>query len=165
MHQHYAHSVWVKAGVPSGMNVAAEQLLISSLFAAFYLFQYGHGWFDQVGNYTKWFYCPEAQPRGTRCRNYFLWRERTLVISESAPPIAVVAKSCSRGMLPFLPAFVWVSKSSIFRTKQVLVHGLMHSFFVHLQCYHQIGTWFSTWNALFQPQISVQWLQRTFLNL
>ena len=37
------------------------------------------------------------------------------------------------------------------RPKQALVRGLMYSSSAHLQCYHQISAWLSTWNTLFQP--------------
>ena len=42
------------------------------------------------------------------------------------------------------------------RPKQALVCGLTRSSSAHLQCYLQISAWFSTWNMLFQPLLSVR---------
>src|SRR6266404_1524873 len=48
---------------------------------------------------------------------------------------------------------------------QARVCGLMHSCSVHLQCYHQISAWFSTWNVLFQPLLSARQVCQPFLDL
>ena len=51
------------------------------------------------------------------------------------------------------------------RPKQALVHGLTHSSSAHLQCYHQISAWFSTWNTLFQPLLSARRVCQLFRDL
>jgi hypothetical protein len=51
------------------------------------------------------------------------------------------------------------------RPKQVLVRGLTRSSSAHLQCYHQISAWFSTWNTLFQPLLSARRVCQSFRDL
>ena len=46
---------------------------------------------------------------------------------------------------------IFVLLTCHFRLQQAPMHGLMCSSSVHLQYYHKISTWFSTWNMLSQP--------------
>jgi hypothetical protein len=62
------------------------------------------------------------------------------------------------------PSVNFRAVSSAFRPKQAFVRGLTPSYSVHLQCYHQICAWFSTWNA-FQPRLSARRARRPFPDL
>ena len=72
-------------------------------------------------------------------------------------PICIVNYMCWKvsfleGYVNDLSAFGPLHFSPTVRLKQVLVHGLIHSFSMHLQCSHQINVCFYIWKTfLLQP--------------
>jgi len=141
----------------SGMTRATKQHPINSLPAVSYLLllQYDYGSLGRVQNHMYWLYFSEAQFQGTchsDCLPWTLRKTKVHLVGQNElwssanlyHQLQLLESLVPRTVCNNLSIFLLLTYSATARMKQVLMHGLMRSSSVHLQCYLQISAGFST---------------------